>query len=472
MTSGSDWTDPTRAPWKRALALAWPAAALQALHLAVNLSDRWLAGNASVGPSVDQLALQAAQTTCFYLSWMTAALGVVASAGASALVARLTGGGDRERANAACHQALLLAAAAGTIGAVVGGGLLDDLLRALQLDGAAGAYARDYLRVTFLLLPVQLVGGTAGACLAAAGDTRTPLWIGVGVVLVNLPLAWIGFRGLGDWPGLGFAGIAWGTGVSQALGAVALLGVLAAGRAGLRLAADRLRPDWPLLARLLRISLPAAVESLSMVVGQMFFLAAVNGLGDAARAGHGIALGWETVAETFGMAFGVAANVLVGQNLGAGRPDDARRCGLAAYALGAAGMSLVGVAFYSLAVPLFRLFCPHPEQTAIVEAGVPVLRLVAFSMPMLASCHILSAALRGAGDTRFPLVFTAAGFFLVRLPLTAWLTWPAVTLPIGTLEGWGLGLYGCWLAMQADIWFRGTLFLARFIRGRWYGTRV
>ena len=472
MTSRFDGTDPTRSPWSRALTLAWPAAALQALHLVVNLSDRWLAGNSAAGPSADQIALQAAQTTCFYLSWMTAALGVLASAGASALVARRIGGDDRDGANAACHQALLLSLAAGIVGAIVGGGLLDTLLWALQLDGEAGAYARDYLRVTFLLLPVQLVGGTAAASLAAAGDTRTPLWIGVGVMLVNLPLAWIGFRGLGNWPGLGFVGIAWGTGLSQSLGTIVAIGVLAAGRAGLRLTADGLRPDWPLMARLLRISLPAAAESFSMVAGQMVFLAAVNGLGDAARAGHGIALGWETVAETLGLAFGVAANVLVGQNLGAGRPDDARRCGMAAYALGATGMSLVGAAFYTLAVPLFCFFCPHPEQAAIVETGVPVLKLVAFSMPMLASCHILAAALRGAGDTRFPLLFTAAGFFLVRLPLTAWLTGSVIRLPTGTIEGWGLGLYGCWLAMQADIWFRGTLFLVRFARGRWQGTRV
>lgn len=472
MTSDAKWTDPTRSPWGRALSLAWPAAALQTLHLLVNLSDRWLAGHASAGAPADQLALQAAQTTCFYLSWMAGALGIVASAGASALVARLTGRGDRDGANSACHQALLLAAGAGMAGAVAGGGMLEDLLRLLQLDGAAGAYAREYLRVTFLLLPVQLVGGTAGACLAAAGDTRTPLWIGVGVMLVNLPLAWIGFRGLGDWPGLGFVGIAWGTGVSQALGTLAAVGTLAAGRAGLRLTVRGLRPDWLLLARLLRISLPAATESLSMVAGQMFFLAVVNGLGDAARAGHGIAIGWETVAETFGMAFSVAANVLVGQNLGAGHAHEAHRCGLAAYGLGAAAMSLAGVAFFSLAAPLFRFFCPHPEQAAIVAAGVPVLKLAAVSMPMLASCHILSAALRGAGDTRFPLAFTAAGFFLVRLPLTAWLTWSAITLPTGTIEGWGLGLYGCWLAMQADIWFRGTLFLARFAGGRWYETRV
>jgi len=87
-------------------------------------------------------------------------------------------------------------------------------------------------------------------------------------------------------------------------------------------------------------------------------------------------------------------------------------------------------------------------------AGVSVLRFAAFSMPALASCHILSAALRGRGDTRTPLAITLAGFFLVRLPLTAWLTWSEVPLPWGialgatqipgwgqgSIPGWGLGL--------------------------------
>lgn len=469
--------DPGRSAWLRAAALAWPVVAHQSFALFVQLTDRWLAGHGPGGPAGGQLALQAAQTTCFYLAWMTATIGVLATAGATAVVSRRIGAGDARGATNALHQALLIAAAAGVLGAAIGHVALPTLLDVLGLDGLAGRHAAAFLGVTFLLLPVQVVGSTATASLAAAGDTRTALWIGVLATLANLPLAWVGFRGAGDWPGLGFAGIAWGTGASQALGMALVLAVLVRGRAGLRLTWAGLAADWPVIRGLLRISVPAAAESFAMVAGQMVFLTAVNGLGDAARAAHGIALGWETVAETFGLAFGVAAGVLVGQNLGARRPDEARRCGFAAYALGAAGMSAVGAGFHIYGEPLFRFFCPTPEQDPIVAAGVPVLKLAAWSMPALASCHILSSALRGGGDTRTPLVITLAGFFLVRLPLTAWFTWDVVPLPwaaqfgLPTPPGLGLGLWGCWLAMQVDLWVRGAAYAVAFGAGWRCGAR-
>jgi putative MATE family efflux protein len=459
--------------WWQAVSLAAPAVAQQALVLLVNLTGRWLAGNATTVAGADQLALQAAQTTCFYLSWMIGSFGILASAGAAALVARLIGAGDQSGANRAMHQSLLLALVVAVAGWVFGWVGIETLLDALNLDGAAGRHAAEFLQVMMLLLPFQLISNTANASLAGAGDTRTPLWISLATTLANLPLAWIAFRGLGTWPGLGLTGIAWGAGLSQAIGTVTLLFVLARGRAGLRLEPALLRPDPSLLGRLLRISLPAAAESLSMVAGQMVFLSVVNRLGDAARGAHGIALGWESMAEIFGMGFGIAASVLVGQNLGAGRPDEARRCGLAAYLAGSLLMTAGGVVFYLAAEPLFLLYCPKPEQAPVVAAGVPVLRLVAFSMPLLASCHIFSSALRGAGDTRFPFFITCLGFFAVRLPLTFWLSEPLVYLPWGLrLGGMNLGLYGCWLAMQADLWCRGGLFFWRFMAGRWESTRV
>jgi putative MATE family efflux protein len=464
-------TDPAIPPWRRACALAWPVAAQQVLALAVGLSDRWIAGHAGVEAAA-QLALQAAQTTCFSLSWMIGTIGVLAAAGVSAIVARETGRGDPIGPTRAVHQGLLIALVAGLAGMAGGWIWLDRLLSALQLDGAAGRLGGEFLAVTFSLLPLQLIGSTAVAALAAAGDTRTPLRIALGTTLVNLPLAWIGFHGIGGRPGLGFVGIAWGTGVAQVIGTLVVLWCLVRGRAGLRLTAAGFRPEGTVIRRILRISVPAAVESLSMVAGQMLFLAAVNGLGDAARAGHGIALGWESVAETLGLACAVAAGPLVGQNLGAGRPVEARRCGLATLGLAAVGMSLAGVGLYVFAVPLVRFYCPGVAQNAIVAAGVPVLRLAAFSMPALAACHVLGAGLRGAGDTRFPLLATWLGFFLVRLPLTWWLSRPELAAPWGHVPGWGLGLYGCWMAMQIDLWVRGALLLARFLRGRWQSVKV
>lgn len=464
-------TDPAIPPWRRALALAWPVAAQQGLGLVVGLSDRWIAGHAGTA-AAEQLALQAAQTTCFSLSWMVGAVGMLASVGVAAIVARETGRGSSAGPSAAVHQGLLIALVAGLVGAAAGWIGLDRLLAALQLDGAAGRLGGEYLAVTFSLLPISLVGSTAAAALAAAGDTRTPLRIALATTVVNLPLAWIGFHGLAGLPGLGFVGIAWGTGIAQALGTLAVLWCLARGRAGLWLTPAGFRPHRRLIGRILRISVPATIESMSMVAGQLLFLAAVNGLGDAARAGHGIALGWESVAETLGLACAVAAGPLVGQNLGAGRPDEARRCGLAAVGLAALGMSLAGVCLHVLAVPLFEFYCPGESQQPIVAAGVPVLRLAAFSMPALAACHVLGAALRGAGDTRFPLAATWLGFFLVRLPLTWWLSRSSLLTPWGEVPGWGWGLYGCWMAMQIDLWLRGALLLARFLGGRWQAVRV
>ncbi len=124
-------------------------------------------------------------------------------------------------------------------------------------------------------------------------------------------------------------------------------------------------------------------------------------------------------------------------------------------------MCAVGAIYCTFATPMLRLFCPQPEQAAIVETGAPVLRLIAFGMPALASYMILAAALRGAGDTRVPVLFTLAGFFAVRVPLAYLLTGPM-----------GLGLAGAWLAMLADLHVRGLFVLARFASGRWRAVRV
>jgi Na+-driven multidrug efflux pump len=122
---------------------------------------------------------------------------------------------------------------------------------------------------------------------------------------------------------------------------------------------------------------------------------------------------------------------------------------------------------------MFALFNPRPEQQPVIDAGVPVLQLIAFIMPLLASTIVFTYALRGAGDTRVPVLFTWVGFFVVRIPLAYALALPAVDLgPFGTWPGLGWGLLGAWLAMSADLVLRGLFFLYRFWRGAWHLQRV
>jgi putative MATE family efflux protein len=322
-----------------------------------------------------------------------------------------------------------------------------------------------------VLLVFQVVESAGLACLVGAGDTRMGFWVLGGVAVVNLPLAWGLFLGVGPLPELRFVGIAVGTALSHTLGSLAVLTVLILGRAGLRLQRKYFRPDWTLIWRLLRISIPAAVDSLTIMIGHLWFLSIINQLGDTASTAHGIALRWEAISFLSGNAFGIAAMTLVGQNLGAGRPAQAARSGWTAFGMGCGMMCVMGAVFFMLAPQMFELFCPYLEQRPVIEAGVPVLRLEAFAEPALACVVIFLSALRGAGDTRVPVLINCLGLMGVRIPLAYIFT--STSLAVGFWSGWPQGgLFGAWLAMFADLFVRGGFFLHRFAGGRWQRMRV
>jgi Na+-driven multidrug efflux pump len=249
--------------------------------------------------------------------------------------------------------------------------------------------------------------------------------------------------------------------------------MLARGRSGLKIRWAELVPNISLFRRLLRVSVPAGIDSLSVAVCQLWFLGLVNHLGNTAAAAHGIAIQWEALGYLAGGAFGTAAMTLVGQNLGARNPTRAARSVGAALALGAGVMIAMGIAFVILAVPMFRLFCHEEDSWPVIEQGVPVLRLIACAMPALASQIIFISALRGAGDTRVPILINWFGFLGVRIPLAYFLTRSSIDLGIiGVLPGWNLGLYGAWVAMCLDIWVRGAFFAIRFLSGKWKKVEV
>jgi Na+-driven multidrug efflux pump len=144
-------------------------------------------------------------------------------------------------------------------------------------------------------------------------------------------------------------------------------------------------------------------------------------------------------------------------------------------ACGTGGGFLVGVGFIFFfgARPLTSFFTGGADN-ATAELAVPLLRLVAWSMPSLALTMILTGALRGAGDTRWPFVFTLIGFVGIRIPLSTLLAWPTVTLPLVdiTIGGFGFGVLGAWYAMLVDVVLRSVLVVLRFRHGGWQRVQV
>jgi putative MATE family efflux protein len=399
------------------------------------------------------------------LIWFLQSMLVVVSAGATALVARFIGGGDRQAAVRICGQSIVLGWVVGA--AATAGGLwaAPGIISLLNLKGAAGVEAVAFLRIVLLATPL-VTSLTAGvACLRGAGDTRTGMWVMMVVNVINVAVSWSLVMGFGPLPRLGLKGVAAGTAIGEATGGLIVLYVLACGRSGLNLRRQHLVPNPNEVARILRISLPAAGESLSNSLCQLWFLSLINRLGETATAAHGVAIRCESLSFLTLLAFSVSASTLTGQYLGARRPDLAARAATTAWTMGAFVMAVMGALLFVLARPLFALFLGEGRD-AVIELGVPVLRIVAFGLPALATINVLNGALRGAGDTRWPWLIVLCGYLLVRLPLTYFLTWPIEN------GGLGWGLRGAWIAMLVDLYFRGSLVAARYLHGGWKRTRV
>jgi putative MATE family efflux protein len=387
----SFYTDPSKSTLLKVFYLAWPALILQFLHLIINLWDRFIAGRFLLGDSSSHLSIQTAQTTGQYFSWLISSYSVLVTVGSTALIARFVGAGDFKSASKVVHQSLLLAFLFGLLASILAITFVPFILSLIGLQGVAAQEAYGFLFNIFILLPFQMVEAAGIACMVGAGNTLTGLMVLGFVTVLNIPLSFIlatGFLGLVQ---LGFPGIALGTSLSHLAGSILVMCLLLRGSSSLQWNLKE-KLDVELIRRLLRVSLPAGVDSLSIGFGQFVFLAIINRLGEASGGAHGIALGWEALGYLSGAAFGTAATALVGLNLGAGLPKEASRCAWTAYGLGAVFMSIMGGVFFFFAESMFLVFCPDPSQGEIVRIGAPVLRLIAFAMPFLASCIIMTSA--------------------------------------------------------------------------------
>jgi Na+-driven multidrug efflux pump len=234
-----------------------------------------------------------------------------------------------------------------------------------------------------------------------------------------------------------------------------------------------MRPDFDLIRRILRIGIPGGIDMILVNICQMIFLRIVLSLGDAAAAAHGVAIQVEALGYMPGGAFQVSAATMAGQYLGARELARARYSVIQTCIVAAAVMVVAGVIFYVAATPLAGFFLTGQNQD-VVPLAAQLLRIVAYAMGPLAIVLVLAGALRGAGDTRWPLAVNLLGIVLVRVPLAYYLTRGDVYLPLlsWTMHGANLGVVGAWYAMVLDIVVRCLLLMLRFRHDAWQRIEV
>lgn len=444
------------------LRLAMPVLLEQILASLVMISDRVLTGHFFETPEMAAITLTA------YLLWLLHGIFYVLSTGATAMVARFVGARDRRAARQAANQALLMGAVL-ALGVFVSGSVFcEKLVMVLQLQGTAASAAVVYLRYVLYGVPFIMIEVVGIACLRGAGDMVPGLLVMAVVNVVNVGMSWALVLGLGPLPEMGWDGIALGTLCGYLVGGTLVLGMLLSGRSGLRIQRRRLKPDWNMCRRLLRIGIPGGVDALTIIACQLWFLSVINELGDLPAAAHGTAITIEALAFLPGVAFQAAAATMAGQYLGARQYGKAGRSVLMACLVGGGIMVALGVVFFTQADQLASNLV-KADSAQVARQAAPLLRIVALGMPALALTMILTGALRGAGDTRWPLAFSLVGFLGVRIPGAYWLAFETVQVPLTgwMVAGWGLGVVGAWYAMVADLVVRAALVSSRFGHGGW-----
>jgi putative MATE family efflux protein len=450
------------------LRLTMPVLAEQMLHLLVGFTDMWLTGNL-----LGDDAYVAAMSLMIYMLWLIANLFSFVALGATAMTARFVGAGDAPLANRVMNQSITTGAIWTAFLMVAMLPLAHQFISFMGLTGTAATAAEQYLTIELSVLPAIMIERVGIACLRGAGDTVSGLVV-MGIVnAINMFLSYALASGIGPFPHLGWQGIAIGTAIGHCCGAAIILALLIGGRAGYRLRLRAMRPDADLIRRLLRIGVPGGIDTMAVNICHLIYLRVILHLGDVAAAAHGVAIQVEAIGFMPGGAFQIAASTMTGQYLGAGDLRRARHSVLIACGLAAAVMVGAGVVFYFAAAPMSAFFLGGYKSN-VLPLAVEILHIVAFAMLPLSIMMVLIGALRGAGDTRWPLAITLLGFIAIRVPLALYFVDSEFTIPLlgYSLHGLGLGVVGAWYAAIADVTVRAVLLTWRFFHGGWQRIEV
>jgi putative MATE family efflux protein len=448
--------------------LTLPVLVEQVLHLLVGFVDLWLTGNYLPGE-----AYIAAMTLMIYTLWLVGNVFGFVALGSTAMVARFAGAGDQVMTNRVMNQSMVTGLAWAAILMAVTLPLAGYYPTLMGLEGTAAAAAERYLTIELCVLPAIMVERVAVACLRGAGDMVSGLVTMTIVNVVNMIVSYSLARGVGPLPELGWTGIALGTAIGHVCGALILVVLLAGGRASFHLRIRDMQPDGDLIRRILRIGVPGGLDVIMVSVCHLIYLRIVLALGDVAAAAHGIAIQVEALGYMPGGAFQISAATLAGQYLGARDLVRARRSVVMACAVASAIMVAAGAVFYVAATPLAAFFLGN-RPSEVVPLAALLLRIVAFAMLPLSINMVLVGALRGAGDTRWPLVLNLLGIVLLRVPLAIFLAYDVVEIPFLniSLQGAGYGVVGAWCAAVVDIVARCVLIVARFRHDAWQRIEV
>jgi putative MATE family efflux protein len=437
------------AVWK----LAWPSMITNIFGGLQGIVDHVMVGhligyeaNAAIG-----VAMQIFIVAIVFISSLFAGMGV--------LIARFAGAGEEERVDRTVYQALLFTLGLSFLVLAPAGYLLSPwLFDLVHSTPSVRAEGLPFLRVTFLFSFGMLVFFMVSAALRSVGDARTPMILGAGMTALNIVFNVVLITGMGPFPALGTTGAAVGT--VLAAGLTSMYAIFRLARGGWLISFPRgrgLRPDWPTIRAILRFGMPMGIQGVAMNIGGVLLLMFIGSLAQSAAAQAAYAISYtqlfSLVTWTSAALLGAAAAV-VGQNLGARRPDRARSAVHVTARIAMACGASIGVFF--LLVPRQLLAVFGMTDPVVVELGTQLLRVLSVSGILVSVALVYTGALQGTGDMRGPLYISLLSQLILPLGICLFIQRTSTLEPVHI-----------WLAILAGHALRCSLSVIRFEQGKW-----
>ncbi len=437
------------------LMLAWPVIIEQILSMLAHMVDSAMVGRlgaevvAGISLSFQPMML------------INGIFGGIAM-GNTVLVARSIGAGDRDTASKAAFQALMLGLILAALMVVPGWIYAPKIISIMGADAKALSSGVTYFRWLIPGAPFMLSSFIMGGSLRGAGDTRTPMFINAVANILNVFLNWVLIWGNLGAPRMEEAGAALATTIARAFAFVAMFYVANRPKSIIHFQwrgfKQTMKPDFPLIKRILAIGFPAALERFVMSTASMIYARTVASLGMVPYAAHVVSLNAESMSYMPAFGFSTAASTMVGQNLGAEQPDAAKVTAIECWKMAALVMVSMGVLFLLFPVGFMKIFT---DDARVYPYAFLTMRIMAYIQIPESIGFVMGGALRGAGDTRTVLGITLAGAWGVRVGLSLLL-----------IRHLGMGLEGAWIAMAVDWTMRATLMMLRWRSDKWQKIRV
>ncbi len=431
---------------KTLVTLAFPLIVGMFMEIALSMTHYFWVGR--LGPTA-----QDAVTTSMVVIWTVVAATSIVSVGITALISRNVGAGNFDRAAYFVKQGLALAVIIGLVVGATGVLFSEKLLVFMNAGENTIAMGLPYLKIFFGSTVLLFLLETSYAAFRSSGNTKTPAFIGITVVIINLVLDPLFIFGIGPFPELGVMGAGVATAIAYLAGVAASLTLIHKGKLGYH------HPKiFPLnlsikdMMAIVRIGMPMSGHQLVFMIVYWFLIIIVHKFGEAAGAAMGIGNRMESFSYMICHGISLAASAMVGQNLGAGKPERAAQSVWHAVGLGIIVTTVVSIVFLIFSRQIASVFSDSP---AVIDFAKDYLIILALSQMTMAVEIILEGSFAGAGDTVPPMLVMIPGH-LIRIPLAYFLCFNL---------GWGIN--GIWWTLTITTTIKAIILALWFRRGKW-----